>query len=299
MSAGLAPRAVLVHRRTELADLLARHGTRGQASFYLAQRGRSIDDVDADDAAQRAAWQRVTAAIPVDWRRGEVERADLARFLFAPGDVVVAVGQDGLVANVAKYLAGQPVLGIDPVPGRGVGALVSPAPRKLGALLEATVHGEVGFERRTMVRIATDDGQELTALNEIYVGHASHQTSRYRLGVAGGEERQASSGLLVGSGTGATGWCASTAAERHSAIALPAPDQRRLAWFVREAWPSPGTGTSLTEGVLDDGEALELQVESDRLVAFGDGLEADHLDLLWGQRVRIDVSPRTLALVSG
>ena len=37
----------------------------------------------------------------------------LARFLFEPGDVVIVVGQDGLVANVAKYLDGQPVIGIN------------------------------------------------------------------------------------------------------------------------------------------------------------------------------------------
>ena len=32
----LAPRAVLVHRRTEFQELLARHGTRGQAAFFLS-----------------------------------------------------------------------------------------------------------------------------------------------------------------------------------------------------------------------------------------------------------------------
>ena len=36
-----------------------------------------------------------SAAISTDWRRGAVERTDLDRFLFEPGDIVVAVGQDG------------------------------------------------------------------------------------------------------------------------------------------------------------------------------------------------------------
>jgi hypothetical protein len=114
----LAPRIVTVHRRTELDELLARHGTRGQAEFFLASRGRSIDEADERNEALQQALAAVAHAIPLDWRRADVERADLDRFLFAPDDVIVVVGQDGLVANAAKYLDGQPVIGIDPEPGR-------------------------------------------------------------------------------------------------------------------------------------------------------------------------------------
>ncbi|MGI4895071.1 MAG: sugar kinase, partial [Janthinobacterium lividum] len=96
----LAPRAVLVHRRTLFADALARHGTRGQVEFFLRTRGRDIADLEAADERQRAAFAEVAAAVPLDWRSGSVERGDLSRFLFAPEDVVVVVGQDGLVANV-------------------------------------------------------------------------------------------------------------------------------------------------------------------------------------------------------
>jgi len=76
----LTPRVVLVHRRTELAELLARHGTRGQAEFFLRTRGRDLAEVTEADAAVRAALATASAAIPLDWRRGEVERADLDRF---------------------------------------------------------------------------------------------------------------------------------------------------------------------------------------------------------------------------
>ncbi len=45
-----------------------------------------------------------------------MSRPELNRFLFEPEDVVIAVGQDGLVANVAKYLSGQMVVGVNPLP---------------------------------------------------------------------------------------------------------------------------------------------------------------------------------------
>lgn len=292
----LAPRVVLVHRRTELTELTERHGTRGQAAFYLRTRGRRIEDLAERHEAVTAAITAVTSAIPPDWRRGLVEREDLSRFLFAPDDIVVAVGQDGLVANVAKYLDGQIVIGIDPEPGRNPGVLVRHAPRQAASLLRDAPSAAV--TALSMVTAATDDGQELTALNEIYLGQPTHQTARYTLRPPGGPaEQQASSGLIVSTGTGATGWCRSAWLERHSTLALPEPDEARLAWFVREAWPSPATGTSLTEGSVGAGQALEVTAESDRLVLFGDGIETDTVPLTWGQTARLHLASRSLRLL--
>ena len=295
----VAPRVVVVRRRTELEELVAHHGTMGQVGFFLSTRGRDLAEVRDRHEATRAALDTVTAAIPLDWRQGAVERADLDRFLFAPEDIVIVVGQDGLVANVAKYLTGQPVVGIDPEPGRNPGVLVRHPADAAGALLHDLARGRLGLEERTMVEAVADDGQRLLALNEVYVGHASHQTARYRLTAPGDAgEDQASSGLIVATGTGATGWCRSTWLERHSDLALPHPAEARLAWFVREAWPSPATGTRCTEGELHDAEELSIDVASDRLVAFGDGMESDSLALGWGQRVVVRRSARTLRLAA-
>lgn len=293
----LAPRAVLVTRRTELDELIAHHGTRQAAAFFLETRGRDLADVEARHAAQKAALTTVGAAVPIEWRRGQVERSDLDRFLFGPDDIVIVVGQDGLVANVAKYLDGQAVIGVNPEPGRNPGVLVPHPPEAIASLLSAVASGTAVVEERTMVEVRTDDGQVLLALNEIFLGHPSHQSARYRIQLDDASETQSSSGLLVGTGTGSTGWCRSCWLERNAGFPLPAPTDPTLSWFVREAWPSPATGTTQTEGLLPDGGRLVVTVESDHLVAFGDGIESDALTLAWGQQITFARSNRTLRSV--
>ncbi|OIJ67301.1 NAD(+)/NADH kinase [Streptomyces mangrovisoli] len=297
----LAPRVVIVHRTTEYEELVAHHGTHGQAAFFLASRGRDIEEVAARHRRTRQALADVAGAVPLTWRQARVERADLDRFLFAPEDVVVVVGQDGLVANVAKYLAGQPVVGIDSDPGRNPGVLVRHRAGDAAALLPSALARSTGAQELTMVEAVADDTQRLVALNEIYLGAPGHQTARYRLGLdgdGGAVEAQASSGVLVGTGTGATGWIRSVWQERGaSGLRLPSPTEERLLWFVREAWPSPATGTSLVAGELARATRLALTVESERLIAFGDGMEGDAVELTWGQTVRVGVCEQRLRLV--
>jgi hypothetical protein len=296
----LVPRCVLVERETEFRALLARHGTREQARFFLAQRGLDLRDVEERHLHHEEVRTRVLGAIPSEWRITTVGRPDLDRFLFAADDIVVVLGQDGLVANVAKYLDGQPVIGLNPEPERFPGVLVNHPPEALADLCADLVARRAAFEARTMASARLDDGQELLALNEIFVGHRSHQSARYELAVGERREHQSSSGLIAATGTGATGWAMSINRERANPLELPAPTAPELAWFVREAWASPTTHTTLTGGVLDARGALEVTSElGGDGVVFGDGIESDRLELDWGQRVTIRAADRRLRLVGG
>jgi hypothetical protein len=293
-----APRVVLVTRPTPYRQLLYQHGTRDQARFFLETRRQSIDVLEEQNTRFDLARQTVSSAIPSAWRRARVERSDLSRFLFEPDDIIVVLGQDGLVANLAKYLEGQPVIGLDPDPGLNAGVLVRHSPREAEELVTSVATGSAIIEARTMVQAVLDDGQQLLALNEIFIGHQTHQSARYRITWNDKQERQSSSGIVIASGTGSTGWAASIRRERVCDIPLPEPTERNLSFFVREAWPSIATGTDVCEGLIDDTAALEVVSEMDSGgVIFGDGIEADHLGFDWGHSVDVRASDRRLQLV--
>lgn len=300
MGGRLVPRVVVVTRATAYEALIAEHGTRQQASFFLSTRGQSIEPLAAAHRRFDEAVQQVHRAIPTKWRRTRLARQELDRFLFGPEDVIVAVGQDGLVANVAKYLDGQAVIGVNPDPELYDGILVPHPPAAAAELLRATPAGRIRCEERTMVEAHLDDGQRLVALNEVFVGHRTHQSARYRIVWGGAEERHSSSGLIVATGTGATGWARSIHQQRRSRVSLPRPSDASLVFFVREPFPSVATGNAVTEGRVDTGHPLAVFSEMNACgVVFGDGIEDDYLKFDWGRRIAVRPADRSLRLVRG
>lgn len=294
-STTLPPRVVVVSRPTTFEHVLARWGTVGQAQFFLRQQGLDLDVLRHDEVHQRDALQQVAAAIPAAWRRASVDRDNLDRFLFEPADIIVAVGQDGLVANVAKYLDGQPVIGIAPV---HTGVLVPHLPNKAAALLRAVDGNTAKFQPRTMVEVSVDRGAPLRALNEVFIGHRSHQSARYTVCVDGcAEVRHASSGLIVSTGTGSTGWARSIHASRRCDFALPTPTAPELAYFARETFPSPTSSCDLSEALVQHEVTVTSQMESGGVI-FGDGLEADRIEFDWGRRAIIRRADVSLQLVA-
>ncbi len=296
--AALTPRAVFVTRETDYELLIARHATRGQARFFLESRGEGLAQVEARHERFHAVLTRARAAVPGEWRQALVRRADLDRFLFGPDDVVVAVGQDGLIANVAKYLGAQPVIGVNPAPDLYDGVLARNPVERLSRLLPASVAGDVALERRTMVEAVIDGTERLFALNEIFVGHRSHQSARYRIEAGTASEDQSSSGLIVASGTGATGWARSISEATGLDLSL-APDERAVGYWVREPFPSVATATRLRAGKLTDADLVVTSRMNEGGVVFADGIEQDFLGFGWGRQVRIAPADRALHLVTG
>ena len=299
MTGVLGPRLVLVTRETEYDELLVRHATRGQATAFLRRRGQTLEGLDRQREALSAMVSEIRGGVPKGWRIAAVRRAELDRFLFAPEDVVVAVGQDGLVANLAKYLRGQPVIGVNADPTRNPGVLVPHRAADVARMLPLAAAGTIGIDERTMIHAEVDDGQVLLALNEVFVGHASHQSARYSIAFGGREEVQSSSGLIVATGTGATGWALSIARATGVSIVV-SPEEQAGLFLVREPWPSVATGASIVSGRLGGADRLVVVSRmNEGGVVFADGMERDRLDFGWGRTLTLRIAAERLRFVPG
>lgn len=292
-----APRAVFVTRETDYELLLARHATREQARFYLESRGQKLAEVEARHERFVHVLRHARMAVPAEWRQTLVRRTDFDRFLFGPEDVVVAVGQDGLVANVAKYLDSQLVLGINPDPDLYDGVLARIVPERFATLLPACINKDVVLEHRTMVEARLENGESILALNEVFVGHRGHQSARYGIAIDSVDEDHSSSGLIIATGTGASGWARSIMEATGVHLSL-APEEKAVAYFVREPFPTVVTGTTLRAGKLFDGGLTITSRMNEGGTIFADGMEQDRIVFDWGRRLTVTPSARTLNLVA-
>lgn len=303
---GLERKLVLVVRRTRLEELVARHHTAAQARFYVEHLGGDFGDYQREHEAYLAARSRTLEALEAHGRFQVIERAYLPNFLFGPGDVVLALGQDGLVANTMKYLDGHPLVGVNPDPGRYDGVLLPFRPGDVATLLPDLLADARPFREVTMAKAALTDGAVLYAVNDLFVGPKSHTSARYEIAHGGRVETQSSSGVIVSTGLGSTAWMKSIVVGS-AAIAGggPAGAYRPLAWdadflqfAVREPFPSKTSQATLAFGRVRAGESLRLRsLMPENGVVFSDGIEADFLDFNAGTEARIGIAERRGRLV--
>ncbi len=281
---------------------MARHHTLAQARFYIEHLGADFADYVKENAAYAQSLDVAVAALQAWGRYQIVERSYLPNFVFAADDIVVALGQDGLVANTMKYLDGQPLVGLNPEPARWDGMLLPFQPKDLQAVLR-----EVSADRRqakavTMAEALLSDGQRLRAVNDLFIGPRTHSSALYEIALGERSEIQSSSGVIVATGLGSTAWLKSVVTgsigiaqamkASRSVDYRPQPwDTDRLTFVVREPFPSKTSRSDLVYGSVTAQQPLLLRSRMpDNGVIFSDGMEADYLRFTAGMEARITLS---------
>ena len=324
---------VLVKRRTRLEELKRRYNTVEQAKFYVEHLGADFSDYEAEHVGYYAALETARTIAGRYARVQEIDRDYVPNMIFGAQDIVVAVGQDGLVANVMKYLDGQPLVGVNPDAKRWEGQLLPFEAGDLEALLPKVTAGSQNERRVTMGKAETVDGQVLYAVNDFFIGVNNHTSARYHMCYNGVVEQQSSSGVIVSTGLGMTGWHASVMAQFRGMLkafqlmggtggvvreagsgngmseargagrvweAGNAWDAGKLVFQVREPYPSRYTQTELVYGQVTEQDSLSFVSDmAENGVVFSDGMLDDTIEFNAGTKLTVSVADRVGRLVTG
>lgn len=301
---------VIVTRQTRLQELIARFNTRDQARFYIEHAGGDFALYQAEHDAYQRAVEALMAKLGPLGRLQLIERAFLPTFIFTDKDLIVTIGQDGLVVNTAKYLDHQPIIAVNPDPARIDGVLLPFSVQTAAAAVARLLEGHARLRAITMAEAQLNDGQRLLAFNDLFIGVRTHTSARYRITLGERTEPQSSSGIIVSTGAGSTGWLSSTFNMAVGLVNLlgaqgPTLSPPRLKWedeqlmfVVREPFISKTSQAGIVAGLIAAGSELVLEsLTPENGVIFSDGIEADYVSFNSGAIAHIRVAQQKTQLV--
>jgi NAD kinase len=299
---------VIVTRKTRLQALIERFNTRSQAKFYIEHAGGDFGDYEREAAAYQFALSLLQANLDFGLPQQLLDRSLVRTFEFRDEDLVVVLGQDGLVANTAKYVHAQPIVAVNPEPTRFDGVLLPFQAGQAKNAVAKVIDGNAKIREITLAEAQLGDSQRLLAFNDFFIGARSHISAQYRIEHKKRSEIQSSSGVLVSTGAGSTGWMSSVfnmaagvarfcGGASGSAVRLPWED-RQLLYVVREPFVSRHSQAAIVAGMLEQKEELVLESLMPMAgVIFSDGIESDFLEFNSGCVARVHAAAQTARLV--
>lgn len=299
---------VVITRKTRLQGLIARFNTQAQARFYVNRAGGDVSDIEQEDAVYREALDLLLRQVDPAMKLQVMDREITPTYLFSEADLVVTLGQDGLVANTAKYALGCPIIAVNPDPSRFDGILLPFQVAQAGAAIRAAMSGRAAMRRVTLAEARLGDGQRLLAFNDLFIGARTHVSARYQISFDGKNEHHSSSGVIVSTGAGSSGWLSSMmrmaggigeflGGAGNSGLRFDWED-RRLCFVVREPFTSRHSQSRIVAGFVDEGQALSLEsrMPTDGVI-FSDGVESDRLEFNSGAIARVGIAEEMARLV--
>lgn len=301
---------VLVTKQTPLQELVQRFSNVGQARFYIEQSGDVFSPFETFDRRYHESLEIIRQSIPEGLHYQEIDRTFLPNFVFGPNDLVMTLGPDGLVVNAAKYLDEHQIVAFNPDPSTIDGVLVPFSPSQAKPLLPLIIGSPFRKRRLTMGQVTLNDGQTLFAVNDFFIGQKTHVSARYEIRFEGRHEPHSSSGIIVSTGAGSTGWYRSvlkgaTSIANQVSEEPPGPadfswpsDLEELRFSVREPFESRQSSATICFGTIRPGQPLEIVSHMPQNgVIFSDGVEEDFLPFNSGSSARVEVATKCAWLV--
>lgn len=302
---------ILITKKTRLENLIVRYNTIQQAQFVIEHAGIDFSDYLNEDKQYKSVVNCIISSIEKLGNLHIVNREFLPNYIFDKEDIIVVVGQDGLVANTLKYLENQPLIGVNPDPERWDGVLLPFKACDVEKIVTEVLRKKRRCEEITLAQIDTNDGQKLYAVNDCFIGQKTHVSARYIISYDDNKEQQSSSGIIVSTGLGSTGWFKSILAGASGVasncfskkVELKQKDHflwnsKFLYFTVREPYPSNWTSADIVFGKIDFNHSFKVTSQmAENGIIFSDGVESDYLEFNSGTEAIIKIADKKGMLV--
>lgn len=300
--------AIIVKNKTRLETLIERFNTKAQAKFYIERLGGNFDDYVLEHDTFHYSLNQVQTQLSSTLKNKVVERSFLPNYIFTDKNVIVVVGQDGLVANTAKYSKGVPIIAVNPDKQRYDGVLLPFDTTNFIYGIENVMTDNYIFKNMRFAEAKLNDGQRLLAFNDLFIGASSHVSARYKISYNNKTEEQSSSGLLISTKAGSTGWLSSVfnmaygvagMFEKNLKLKRPRLRDNDLLFAVREPFKSIRTQIGITAGIIRGQHSVTIEsFMPTNGVIFSDGIESDFLKFNSGTIATIGLAIEMAKLVS-
>jgi len=219
-------------------------------------------------------------------------RVHLTNQLCKNKDLVIVVGGDGTFLRAAHHIDDTPIFAVSSDVRYNEAFYAQATPNNFVKKFKLLLKGK--FRIRKMPRLeAKINGNKLPypAVNEIFFGsrHPYH-TSRYVIKVKGKSEFQKSSGVLITTSSGSTGW-AKSAAKGKLKI-----QKNGFGYVVREPYLGRLTKSKLLKGSLSAKEKIRITSQMHAGIVVVDSSEKSH-KFLDGDKLEVTISKKPLNYV--
>lgn len=300
--------AIIVKNKTRLESLIERFNTKAQAKFYIERLGGSFEDYEVEHETFHNSLNSLQTQLSKLIKNKTVERVYLPSFIFSERNLIVVIGQDGLVANTAKYANGCPIVAVNPDKQRYDGILLPFDTFDFVQGVENVITGRYNTKTVRFAEAKMNDGQRLLAFNDLFVGASSHISARYKISFNENTEEHSSSGLIVSTPAGSTGWLSSIFNMAYGVTSMfekdltpkrPILNENELLFAVREPFQSIRTQTGISTGIIKNQNRLTIEsLMPTSGIIFSDGIESDFLKFNSGSIATIGMAKETGKLVT-
>lgn len=299
--------AIIVKNKTRLETLIERFNTKAQAKFYIERLGGDFKDYEIEHETFHNSLISVQTQLSKLIKHKVVERAFVPSYIFTKNNLVIVIGQDGLVANTAKYSKSVPIIAINPDRQRYDGVLLPFDKTNFLYGVEAVLSTKYKFREVRFAEAKLNDGQRLLAFNDLFIGASSHISARYKISFGHDSEEHSSSGLIISTQAGTTGWLSSVfnmaygvanMFEKNLKPKRPKLNDNDLLFAVREPFKSIRTQAGITAGIIKEANSLTIEsLMPVNGVIFSDGIESDFLKFNSGSIATIGMAKEKAILV--